>query len=377
MSILVTGATGFVGCRLLRELLARPSDEPVTVLGRGSEESLRTRTEAAVTWLDAPPLPAGALTRLRYVSGDITEPGLGLSADAHARATDALTQIWHSAALLSLDGDPVPVYRANVLGTRHLLELADHAPDAQLVHISTIAVAGRRLTGHVQEDDLYEDAGFQVPYEEAKYTAETMVHAWARGTRRPVAIMRPGILVTDRPVPPGLPSQPLDHLVRAVDAGARALSMRDKGQTLLRALKRGRGDTLRLRAAIDPGGTLNLLQADYAAQAMVRAAEFLRGTPSLRTLHVTHPQNTATATAAGALERRFPGAALVPVPELTDPTPAEALIAGQTRLLGYFAQRRTYDRAHLLEAIGDLPDPKPIDEDYLVRALQDPRAESQ
>ncbi|GHF52849.1 hypothetical protein GCM10010218_37880 [Streptomyces mashuensis] len=97
MSILITGATGFLGCRLVRELLADPSGEPVTVLGRGSEESLRARTEAAVTWLDGPPLPPQALARLRYVSGDITRPGLGLSADALARATDALTQIWHSA----------------------------------------------------------------------------------------------------------------------------------------------------------------------------------------------------------------------------------------------------------------------------------------
>nr|WP_225882144.1 SDR family oxidoreductase [Streptomyces aureocirculatus] len=300
---------------------------------------------------------------------------LGLSADAHAQATDALTQIWHSAALLNLGGDPVPVYRANVLGTRHLLALADHAPSAQVIHVSTAYVAGRRLTGHVQhvqEDDLREDAGFQVPYEETKYSAETMVHAWARNTRRPVAIMRPSLLVTDRPTPPGLPSQPLDDLMRAVDAGVHALSPGDKSRPLLPAYQRGRADTLRLRVAIDPGGALNLLQVDYAAQAMVRAAETLRSTTSLRTLHVTHPQNTTTATAAGALERRFPGTALVPVPELTDPTPAEALIVGHTRLLGYFAQRRTYDRSNLLEVIGDLADPKPLDEDYLVRALQDP-----
>ncbi|MEU7168047.1 SDR family oxidoreductase [Streptomyces morookaense] len=370
MSILITGATGFLGCRLVRELLARSGDEPVTVLGRGSEESLRARIEAAVAWLDGPPLPPQALTRLRYVSGDITRPGLGLSAGARARATDGLTRIWHSAALVSLEGDPVPLYRSNVLGTRHLLDLADEAPDAQLVHVSTAYVAGRRLTGHVQEDDLSEDDGFQVAYEETKYTAEAMVRAWARGTRRPVVVMRPSLLVTDRSVPAGLPGQPLAGLLRVVEAGARTTGLRDTGQALLRARVQGRGDMLRLRVTVDLGGAMNVLQADYAARAMVRAAEALRGTPSLRTLHVTHPQNTPAATAARALERRYPGMTLVPVPELTDPTPAEALIAQQARLLGYIAQRRTYDRTQLLGAVGDLADPAPVDEDYLLRALE-------
>ncbi|GHF52857.1 hypothetical protein GCM10010218_37890 [Streptomyces mashuensis] len=268
----------------------------------------------------------------------------------------------------------MPLFRSNVLGTRHLLDLADQAPTAQLVHVSTAYVAGRRLTGHVLEDDLREDDGFHLAYEETKYTAETMVHAWARGTRRPVAVMRPSLLVTDRPVPDGLPGQPLESLSHVVEAGARSMTVRDKGRALLLARRQGRGDTLRLQAALDPGGALNLLQADYAAKAMVRAAQALRDTPSLRTLHVTHPQNTAMATAARALERRYPGVTLVPVPELTDPTPAEALIGEQTRFLDYLAQRRSYDRTNLLQAVGDLADPEPVDEDYLLRALQPPDA---
>ncbi|MFI9202855.1 hypothetical protein [Streptomyces sp. NPDC053048] len=201
-------------------------------------------------------------------------------------------------------------------------------------------------------------AGFQ---EDVCALVEGFVHGLGEGD---------GLAHVAPPVPTGLPGQPLDTLSHVVEAGVRAMSVRDKGRALLLARRQGRGDTLRLRAAVDLGGALNLLQADYAAKAMVRAAQALRGTPSLRTLHVTHPQNTTTATAARALERCHPGVALVPVPALTDPTPAEALIGEQARLLGYIAQRRTYDRTNLLQAVGDLADPEPIDGDYLLRALQ-------
>ncbi|MET9418727.1 SDR family oxidoreductase [Streptomyces klenkii] len=366
---MVTGATGFLGCRLVRELLARTGDEVLIVLGRGSQESLRARTEAAVTSLDTAPLPVGALDRLRFVSADITQPGLGLSASDRAWVTDGLTQVWHSAALLGLDSDPVALYRSNVLGTRHVLDLADAAPRAHLVHVSTAYVAGRRLTGHIREDDLREDAGFQVPYEETKYTAETMVHAWAQANRRTATIMRPSLLVTDHPAPPGLPCQPLETLTRLIDDAARSWSVRGKKLADLLTHSRGLKNALRVRVAADLGGALNLLQADYAAHAMVRATQNTTGARLVRTLHITHSENTATTTVRRALEQRYPGLQLIAVLELPDPTPIESLVAQRAQLFGYTAQRRTYDRTHFLKAVGDLPGPKPIDETYLARGL--------
>ncbi|MFJ5546816.1 SDR family oxidoreductase [Streptomyces sp. NPDC093225] len=371
MSILITGATGFLGCRLVRELLARPGTEPVTVLGRGTEADLRARTEAAIAWLDAPPLPQAALGRLRFVSGDITKPGLGLKQGTRDRVTDGLTQIWHSAALLHLDGDPVPLHRTNVLGTRHVLDLADHAPSARLVHVSTAYVAGRRRTGHILEDDLSEDDGFHCAYEETKYTAETAVHAWARIRSRTALILRPSLLTADRPTPEGLPRQPLDTLTHLIEVQTHSWPLRTRGFTTGTGQGRGRGDTLHVRLLADPDGSLNLLQADFAAHAMVRAAEGPLGEQPVRTLHLTHPQNTSLRTLLGAIERRFPFMTVLPVDEIPDPTRVEALSTQQAGpFLGYFTQRRTYDRTHLLEATHGLADPKPIDEDYLLRALQ-------
>ncbi|WP_282790817.1 SDR family oxidoreductase [Streptomyces sp. CC224B] len=371
MSILFTGATGFLGSRVLRELLAKGGDAPVTVLGRGSERALRARTEAAVTWLDAPSLPAGALDRLRFLSGDITLPGLGLSAADRARATDGVTEIWHSAALLKLEGDPVPLHTANVLGTRHVLELADEAPDARLLHVSTAYVAGRRLTGHVLESDLSEEYGFQTSYEESKYTAERLVRAWAGRTRRPVTVLRPSLLATDRPVPEHLPGQPLDVLLRLIDDGMRARAAHGRGLTRYLTGAGLRGEALRIRVPADPEGEGNVVPAEYAARAMVRVADAARsaGWDGVRTVHVTHPHNTTARAAVLALGARYPGIAVHLVPEVERPTPLEALVARQAAgVLGFSAFHRTYDRTNLLAAVGDLPDPAPVDHAYLARA---------
>jgi nucleoside-diphosphate-sugar epimerase len=376
LSLLLTGATGFLGCRLLRELLAHGEDE-VTVLGRGTPEELRHRVEAAVRWLDAPPLAPDALATVRYVSGDLTRPDLGLGRRERTRLTDGLNALWHCAALLNMTSVPAPLHHANVIGTRRILELADEAPAARLLYVSTAYVAGRRPTGVVMEDDLLDTAGFQVPYEESKFTAERLVQAWARRDGRDATVFRPSLLVTDRPVPDGLPSQPADALLRPLE---RHLRNWTKGLSSVGTLPRpSHGEarhpapTLNLRIVGDPQGTLNMLQVDYAAHAMVRAATRLGPAPGIRTLHVTHPHNVSFATASSALADRFPGLSVTMTERLTHPTPLERQISQQgTPLLTYSIHRRAYDRTKLLAALDGLPDPPPVDRAYLSRAFGRP-----
>ncbi|MDJ1134261.1 SDR family oxidoreductase [Streptomyces iconiensis] len=371
--MLLTGATGFLGCRLLRELLAR-GEESVTVLGRGMAEELRARVEAAVRWLDTPPLAPEALGTVRYVSGDLLRPGLDLGPEERARIAEGLTTLWHCAALPRLEGDPAPLHHANVIGTRRVLDLADEAPDARLLHVSTAYVAGRRSTGHITEDDLRDTDGFQLPYEESKYTAERMLRVWAQGNSRDVTVFRPSLLVTDRPVPQGLPGQPTDLLLRLVEQIMSSRAAAGSSPPTPPGGRRGEEETraapFLYRLQGDPQASLNLLQADYAAHAMVLAACRARPSTGVRTLHVTHPHNVEFATVAAAVEARFPGLKVSMKPTLPQPTALEKLAANfAANPLAYSTHRRTYDRSHLLTAVGDLPDPEPVDHAYLTRAF--------
>ncbi|ADI13132.1 hypothetical protein SBI_10014 [Streptomyces bingchenggensis BCW-1] len=369
MAVLFTGATGFLGSRILRELLTEDSDEPVVVLGRHAPDTLRARIEAALTWLNGASPGADARNRLRYVTTDLTEPDLGLSSRERAALATDCTALWHCAALLSLQGDPSPLFKANVVGTRRVLELLTGTPAAHLVHVSTAYVAGSRTAGHVMESELTEEHGFQTYYEETKYTAERMVHAWAARTGRTATILRPSLLVTDRPVPEGLPQQSLGILAGLINTALRNKAGEDATVARLLAGGDAHGSGMHLRIQGDPEGGINMLCADYAAHAAVRAAR-VRADSGVRTLHITNPLKTGFEAATYAFEALYPGITLTVQPTVTAPNMYERLFTQHVGdLLTFSSQHRTYDRTNLLRDVPDLPDPQPVDGPYLARAL--------
>ena len=180
MSVLLTGATGFIGMEVLARLLDRGDD--VVVLVRGDAERRLAAT------LDLLGTPAAQRRHVRAVAGDLTAP---LPA---ARLRD-VTAIVHGAASVSF-GLALPDARAiNVDGTRRVLELADGLPHLRrLVHVSTAYVAGRHR-GLFRERQLWTGQSFRNTYEQTKLEAEQRVHAAA--SRLPVVVARPGIVMGD------------------------------------------------------------------------------------------------------------------------------------------------------------------------------------
>ncbi len=87
-------------------------------------------------------------------------------------------------------------------------------------------------------------------------------------------------------------------------------------------------------------------------------------------MHVTHPREVGFPTARDALRTLYPGLRLSLVPTVRNPSRHETLVIQHAgHLLDFGAQRRTYDRTHLREDVGDLPEPPDVDAAYLGRAL--------
>ncbi|GAA3685147.1 SDR family oxidoreductase [Lentzea roselyniae] len=350
MTIAITGATGFLGLRLVSLLLER--GEQVVVLARtGTAPSLprilRYLEGSSVT-------PDTARARMTVLSADVGRPRLGLPERQFRALAEHVTEIWHSAAATTLDESTTLVRRTNVDGTRHVLELAA-AGTARLCHVSTAFVAGRRSAGVVREDDLDPSYGFENPYEESKYLAEVAVHEWSARHGRPVTIFRPSVLVTVRPPRPGDVPHTLTTLT-----------------TLAGYALGGLTERARVRVAADPHAHLNLMPVDLAARLMVDTAA-TAAPAGVRTVHVTHPREVGQATLFSLFEKLFPLRLEQVSTTPEDLTEQEAVVAQHMRVvMPYAFHRRYYDRTALRAAGLDPADAVPLGLDDLLAGLGRP-----
>jgi dihydroflavonol-4-reductase len=177
---LVTGATGFIGSHLVRQLLAR--GDTVRVLVR-------------------PASPLGHLTGLdvEVARGDLRDPAAVRAAVRGAR------HVFHVGADYRLwTKDPTVVYETNVLGTHHILSSIDTGVE-RLVYtstVATIAVPRGQLPDENTEASIDEMIGH---YKRSKFMAERAVREAAR-QGAPVVIVNPTTPVGPcdwRPTPTG------------------------------------------------------------------------------------------------------------------------------------------------------------------------------
>jgi thioester reductase-like protein len=197
--ILVTGATGFVGSHLAYRLLGEGCH--VTVLARGAKNApaqdrvLEVLTQVGACWNGAEALKTH-LDRLEVVEGDIARPGLGIAEPRLTALAAATDETWHCAASLSFtQEDRDEIFRMNVGGTRHLLDVIGKTRGRRLQHVSTAYVAGRKEVALETEVDTGQR--FRNAYEESKCQAELLVAAAHAGGSIRATIHRPSIVIGD------------------------------------------------------------------------------------------------------------------------------------------------------------------------------------
>lgn len=192
-SILLTGATGFLGAFLLYELLQQtPADIYCLVRATNLESAknkIQNSLESYLIWHES------FSERIIPVLGDLSQPLLGIPEHEFQQLAEKIDIIYHNGAWVHHLYPYYVLKAANVLGTQELLRLACRVKPKPVHFISTSSIfsaSGISGVKLVKEDDNLDD--YQVPdngYVQTKWVGEKLVKtAGLRGL--PVCIYRIG-----------------------------------------------------------------------------------------------------------------------------------------------------------------------------------------
>jgi len=186
MTVLMTGFPGFLGGALLPGILRRTDGAAICLV---QSKFVAVAKQRVAELSSAEPSLQG---RIQLVEGDITQPGLGLGADALKEVTEA----WHLAAVNDLAVACEVAVRFNVDGTRNVLDALERCPGLTRLHYFSTCYVSGRYAGPFSEDDLGVGAPFNNYYEETKHLAEADVRR-RMSAGMPATIYRPSIVVGD------------------------------------------------------------------------------------------------------------------------------------------------------------------------------------
>jgi 2-alkyl-3-oxoalkanoate reductase len=171
MTVLVTGAGGFVGGHLVDLLVER--GERVRILVRPGEDVTRL-----------------AQAGVEVCRGDLTDrPSL-------EAAVDGVDRVMHCAARTGPWGPQAEYELVNVCGPRVLVEAAMAAGVRRIVHVSSVTVHG--VDVHGTADETTPLRGGDDPYSRTKVAGEQLLQQMIRDKGAPVTIVRPGLVYGPR-----------------------------------------------------------------------------------------------------------------------------------------------------------------------------------
>ena len=179
MKTFITGASGFVGSAVLRQLIR--AGHTVFALLRPNSDRIN---------LDGLPV--------EIVTGDITDP------DSFAPTLASCDNLFHVAADYRLwVPRPDDMYETNVTGTRNLMLAAARAGVGRVVYTSSVATLGLNPDGTPADETTPVTLADMIGhYKRSKFLAEAEVQRLAQEENLPVVIVNPSTPVGPRDIKP-------------------------------------------------------------------------------------------------------------------------------------------------------------------------------
>jgi dihydroflavonol-4-reductase len=188
--ILITGATGFLGKRLIEQLMLSERESHLRLLCRGSVPShVGAGLVPALSDHEGRPYED---PQVEIVRGDV------ISAEDVSRAADGVNEIYHLAGVVSRNPKKKwLMYQTHIEGTRNVCEAARQHGVQKVVHVSssgTIAVS-KGPTVHDENSGYKHEIVGGWPYYLSKIFAEKLALNYHVQQQVPVVVVNPSLLL--------------------------------------------------------------------------------------------------------------------------------------------------------------------------------------
>ena len=194
-TVLLTGATGYIGASLLQKWLESSEARLILLVREKHGERPEKRIVGTMAALSSSADAARFSSRVEVYSGDVSIERLGLDERAYRALASRVSHIIHCAAAARFDLSLEDARRTNVGGTRNVLDFGRACDGLRRIdYIGTAYVAGTRR-GVVREDELNAGQEHNNTYERSKMEAEKLVRESMAGL--PIAVLRPSIVICD------------------------------------------------------------------------------------------------------------------------------------------------------------------------------------
>ena len=206
-TVLLTGATGFLGSYILADIMNMGMNVVAHVRSKDAStglERIESISKAYGLWSE------DWKARLRVVIGDISQPELGLSREDWDYLTEIADVIVHNGAQVNWMRPYTSLRAANVLSTMHCITLCARGRSKQLAFVSSTSALDTEYyvklsqdsiatgaSGILETDDLEGSrTGLGTGYGQSKWVSEYIIReAGRRGLRG--AVIRPGYIMGD------------------------------------------------------------------------------------------------------------------------------------------------------------------------------------
>ncbi|MCV7196894.1 carboxylic acid reductase [Mycobacterium angelicum] len=210
-TVLLTGATGFLGRYLALEWLERMNlveGKVIALVRAKSDEEARARLDRTFDSGD-PKLLAHyqelAARHLEIVAGDKGEANLGLDTQTWQRLADSVDLILDSAALVNHVLPYSELFGPNTMGTAELIRIALSGKQKPYIYVSTISVGDQiRSDAFIEDADVREisptrriDDSYANGYGNSKWAGEVLLREAHDLCGLPVAVFRCGMILAD------------------------------------------------------------------------------------------------------------------------------------------------------------------------------------